>query len=46
MLAKLFSVTLEGIEGILCEVEVDVSTHAIPKPTVSPFNSQQIYLVY
>ncbi|MHC4782703.1 MAG: magnesium chelatase domain-containing protein, partial [Planctomycetota bacterium] len=34
MLAKLFSVTLEGIEGILCEVEVDVSTHAIPKPTI------------
>jgi magnesium chelatase family protein len=34
MLAKLFSVTLEGIEGVLCEVEVDVSSHAIQKPTV------------
>ena len=34
MLAKLFSVTLEGIDGILCEVEVDVSTHAILKPTI------------
>ena len=34
MLAKLFSVTLEGIDGILCEVEVDVSSHVIPKPTI------------
>ena len=25
MLAKLNSVTLEGIEGIICEVEVDVA---------------------
>ncbi|MCI0498198.1 MAG: YifB family Mg chelatase-like AAA ATPase [Planctomycetales bacterium] len=34
MLAKLFSVTLEGIEGILCEVEVDISPAAMPRPTV------------
>jgi len=34
MLAKLFSVTLEGIDGILCEVEVDVSPAAMSKPTV------------
>ena len=34
MLAKLCSVTLEGIEGVLCEVEVDVSHTANPKPTI------------
>lgn len=34
MLAKLFSVTLEGIEGILCEVEVDVSRGGFDKPTI------------
>ncbi len=25
MLARLYSVTLEGIEGVVCEVEVDVA---------------------
>lgn len=34
MLAKLFSVTLEGIEGLLCEVEVDTSPSAMQKPTI------------
>ena len=34
MLAKLFSVTLEGIDGALCEVEVDVSHTANQKPTI------------
>ncbi|MBC8378975.1 MAG: YifB family Mg chelatase-like AAA ATPase [Planctomycetes bacterium] len=34
MLAKLFSVTLEGIEGILCEVEVDVSRSGFDRPTI------------
>ena len=34
MLAKLFSVTLEGIDGILCEVEVDVSRSGFERPTI------------
>jgi len=34
MLAKLFSVTLEGIDGALCEVEVDVSPTTNQKPTI------------
>ena len=34
MLAKLFSVTLEGIDGILCEVEVDVSRGGFDRPTI------------
>jgi magnesium chelatase family protein len=34
MLAKLFSVTLEGIDGALCEVEVDVSHTSNQKPTI------------
>lgn len=34
MLAKLFSVTLEGIEGVVCEVEVDLSASSNQKPTV------------
>ncbi|MHC5083724.1 MAG: YifB family Mg chelatase-like AAA ATPase [Planctomycetota bacterium] len=34
MLSKLFSVTLEGIDGHLCEVEVDVSRRGFDKPTV------------
>ncbi len=34
MLAKLFSVTLEGIDGILCEVEVDVSRGGFERPTI------------
>ena len=34
MLAKLFSVTLEGIEGLLCEVEVDVSRSGFERPTI------------
>ncbi|MBL7216040.1 MAG: YifB family Mg chelatase-like AAA ATPase [Phycisphaerae bacterium] len=34
MLAKLFSVTLEGIEGLLCEVEVDISRGGFDRPTI------------
>ncbi len=34
MLARLYSVTLEGIEGIICEVEVDVSRGGFDKPTI------------
>ncbi len=34
MLARLFSVTLEGIDGILCEVEVDVSRGGFEKPII------------
>ena len=34
MLSKLFSVTLEGIDGHLCEVEVDVSRRGFDKPTI------------
>ncbi|MBN1123443.1 MAG: YifB family Mg chelatase-like AAA ATPase [Sedimentisphaerales bacterium] len=34
MLARLYSVTLEGIEGVVCEVEVDVSRSGFEKPIV------------
>jgi magnesium chelatase family protein len=34
MLARLHSVTLEGIEGTVCEVEVDVSRSGFDKPMV------------
>jgi len=34
MLAKLFSVTLEGIEGLICEVEVDVARGGFEKPLI------------
>ena len=34
MLAKLFSVTLEGIKGTVCEVEVDVSRSGFDKPMI------------
>jgi magnesium chelatase family protein len=34
MLAKLFSVALEGIEGIICEVEVDVARGGFEKTIV------------
>lgn len=34
MLARLYSVTLDGIEGILCEVEVDVSRGGFEKPVI------------
>ena len=34
MLTRLFSVTLEGIDGILCEVEVDVSRGGFEKPVI------------
>ncbi len=34
MLARLHSVTLEGIEGVLCEVEVDVSRRSLEKPII------------
>jgi len=34
MLARLHSVTLEGIEGIVCEVEVDVSRGGFDKPLI------------
>ena len=34
MLARLYSVTLEGIEGIICEVEVDVSRGGFEKPMI------------
>lgn len=34
MLARLYSVTLEGIEGIICEVEVDVSRGGLEKPMI------------
>ncbi|MCI0471002.1 MAG: hypothetical protein L0Y73_05030, partial [Candidatus Aminicenantes bacterium] len=34
MLARLHSVTLEGIEGIVCEVEVDVSRGGFEKPLI------------
>ncbi|AQT68379.1 Competence protein ComM [Anaerohalosphaera lusitana] len=34
MLARLYSVTLEGIEGIICEVEVDVSRSGFEKPMI------------
>jgi magnesium chelatase family protein len=34
MLARLYSVTLEGIEGVLCEVEVDVSRGGFDRPLI------------
>jgi magnesium chelatase family protein len=34
MLSRLYSVTLEGIEGIVCEVEVDVSRSGWDKPMI------------
>ncbi len=34
MLARLYSVTLEGIEGIVCEVEVDVSRAGLDKSII------------
>jgi magnesium chelatase family protein len=34
MLARVFSLTLEGIDGLLCEVEVDISRSAMQKPTI------------
>ena len=34
MLARLHSVTLEGIEGIICEVEVDVTREGFEKSLI------------
>jgi magnesium chelatase family protein len=34
MLARLHSVTLEGIEGVICEVEVDVGRHGFEKSII------------
>jgi hypothetical protein len=34
MLARLHSVTLEGIEGIVCEVEVDVARGGLEKSVI------------
>ncbi len=34
MLARLYSVTLEGIDGLICEVEVDVSRGGYDKPMI------------
>ena len=34
MLARLFSVTLEGIDGLLCEVEVDVARGGFEKTVI------------
>jgi len=34
MLARLHSVTLEGIEGIICEVEVDVARGGLEKSLI------------
>ena len=34
MLAKLHSVTLEGIDGIICEVEVDVARGGFEKTLI------------
>ena len=34
MLARLHSVTLEGIEGVICEVEVDVARGGFEKPII------------
>jgi len=34
MLARLYSVTLEGIDAVICEVEVDVSRGGFDKPTI------------
>ncbi len=34
MLARLYSVTLEGIDGVICEVEVDVARGGFEKPMI------------
>ncbi|HOM60669.1 MAG TPA: YifB family Mg chelatase-like AAA ATPase [Anaerohalosphaeraceae bacterium] len=34
MLSRVYSVTVEGIEGILCEVEVDVSRGGFERPVI------------
>ncbi len=34
MLARLYSVTLEGIKGIVCEVEVDISRSGLDRPMI------------
>lgn len=34
MLARLYSVTLEGIEGIICEVEIDIARIGTDKPMI------------
>lgn len=34
MLSRLYSVTVEGIEGVLCEVEVDVSRGGFERPII------------
>ena len=34
MLARLHSVTLEGIEGVICEVEVDVGRHGFDRSII------------
>ena len=34
MLARLHSVTLEGIEGVLCEVEVDIARRGFDKSII------------
>lgn len=34
MLSRLYSVTLEGIDGIICEVEVDVARSGYDKPMI------------
>lgn len=34
MLSRLYSVTVEGIEGVLCEVEVDVSRGGFERPVI------------
>lgn len=34
MLARVFSLTLEGIDGIVTEVEVDISRNQMTKPTI------------
>ena len=34
MLSKIYSVTLEGIKGVICEVEVDVSRGGFDKPLI------------
>jgi len=34
MLARLHSVTLDGIEGVLCEVEVDIARRGFEKPII------------
>jgi magnesium chelatase family protein len=34
MLSRLYSVTLEGIEGIVCEVEIDIASGGFEKPMI------------